>query len=111
MVAMVNLTMRQGEARTFTLFAADYSNVPISLTGVSIEWRVGIPPGHPNATWPTFTKTGTATSASNGSYYVSVSAADTQYLRGDFVHQGWVTVSGQTFCATEGRLRIQNWIE
>ena len=105
-----NLTMKQGEDRTFTLYARDWANNPLSLSGVSIQWRVGEPPANISETWPTFTKDATVSDSATGSYTVSVSSADTKYMSGDYAHQAWATVSGQTYCVTEGRFRIMQWM-
>lgn len=105
-----NLTMKQGEDRTFTLYARDWTNSPLSLTGATLQWRVGMPPANIDQNWPTFTKTGTVTGSSTGTYTVSVSAVDTKYLDGDYEYQSWATISGQSYVVTEGRLRIQNMI-
>ena len=112
MPAVINLTMKQGEDRTFSLQARDWANAPLNLSGASISFRVGKSPYSRSESWPTFTKTGTVQSAVSGTYTVSVSAADTTYLEGDYSFQGWVTtVSGQVVEATEGRFRIQPYIQ
>lgn len=111
MPAIINLYMTAAEDRTFTLSARDYDNAALSLSAASISWRVGQSPYNPTIGWPTFTKTGTVTDAANGEFTVSVTAADTQWLDGDYRHQAWVTIAGLSYLVTEGRLRIRNYIQ
>lgn len=106
-----NLLMREGEDRVFTLYARDWSNLPLSLTGASIEWRVGKPPYNTKSSCPTFTKGATVTDSANGVMQVAVSAADTLYRFGDYRHELWVTISALTSLACEGRLRIGSYIQ
>jgi hypothetical protein len=106
-----NLVMREGEDRTFTLYARDWANNPLSLTGATISWRVGKNPYNKDSSFPSFTKTGSILASASGQFTVAVSASDTQWREGDYRHQGWVTISGANTLAVEGRLRIQPWIQ
>jgi len=102
-----HLEVYSGENRTFTLYARDSSNVPVSLTGKTITWYVGVRPNDPANVSAVFTKTGTITVAASGIFTVSVSAADTGSLEGDYQHQATTTDgSGKVAVVCVGRLRI-----
>lgn len=101
----------QGEDRTLTIEARSNANAPLSLTGATLSWRVGRNPYRLSDSWPIFTKTGTISDSANGQFTVSISAVDTQYMAGDYQHQAWVTLSGQTYVVAEGRFRVRSWIE
>jgi hypothetical protein len=99
-----------GTNKTFTLYARDDSNVPLSLTGGTIQWRVGKGPSNPNSNWPVFTKTATITDSANGVYTVAVTPSDTQFMEGDYEHEAWLTISAVVSVVTTGRLRIRPYI-
>lgn len=110
MPAIQNLVMKEAEDRTFTLYARDWSNTPLSLTGATLEWRVGKGPYSIGSSWATFTKPGTITDSTNGAYTVAVAMSDTQWICGDYRHETWMTLSGQSSMVNEGRLRIGDYI-
>ncbi len=99
-----------GANKTFTLYARDDSNVPLSLTGGTIQWRVGKGPANPQSNVPIFSKTATVTDSANGVYTVAVTPSDTQFMQGDYEHEAWLTVSGAVSVVTTGRLRIRPYI-
>lgn len=102
-----------GEDRTLTLYARDASNVPLSLTGKTILWRVGRSPRSLDSSWPIFSKAGTVTDAANGVFTVAVAAADTEWLRGDYQHlaEATTTIGGAKVVVTAGRFRVRPTIE
>src|SRR5688572_17610581 len=95
MANRVILEVYQGEDRTLTIEARNNLNAALSLTGATLSWRVGRNPYRLDSSWPIFTKTGTITDSDDGLFTVSISATDTQYMTGDYLHQGWATISGQ----------------
>jgi len=107
----VHFDVYQGEDRTLTVAARNNANAALSLTGATLSWRVGRNPYRLDSSWPIFTKTGTISDSANGQFTVSISAVDTQYMAGDYMHQGWATISGQTYVVAEGRFRVRPWIE
>ena len=104
MANVQNFDVTAGETRTLTLYARDPNNAVQSLSGLTVQWRVGAPPWNPNAEWATFTKAGSIVSASAGSFTVSLTYDDTYMLEGDFLHQA-VTSSG--LVVVTGRLHIR----
>lgn len=108
---VVAFDVYQGEDRTLTMQARSNANAPLSLTGATLSWRVGKNPFRLADSWPIFTKTGSITNSADGQFSVSVSATDTQYMSGDFSHQAWVSISGQTYLVAAGRFRVRPWIE
>jgi hypothetical protein len=111
MANRVHLAVYQGEDRTLTIEARTNLNAALSLTGATLSWRVGRNPYRLNDTWPVFTKTGAISDSANGTFTVSISAADTQYMDGDYVHQAWVTISSQTYLVAEGPFRVRGYIQ
>ncbi len=111
MANRVHLDVYQGESRTLSLQARNNLNAPLSLTGATISWRVGRSPWRLDDTWPIFTKDGTITDSANGGFSVSVGQSDTEFLCGDYQHQAWATISGQSYVVAEGPLRIRGWID
>jgi len=111
MANRVILEVYQGEDRTLTIEARNNLNAALSLTGATLSWRVGRNPYRLDSSWPIFTKTGSISDSANGGFTVSISAADTQYMAGDYLHQGWATISGQTYVVAEGMFRVRPWIE
>lgn len=103
---IINLSLKGGTNKTFTLYARDDSNVPLNLSGATIAFRVGRPPSCINSDWPLFTLTGTVISAAAGSFSVSPTPSATQYMAGDYYHESWVTISAALQVAVEGRLRV-----
>lgn len=107
-----HLEVFAGEDRTMTLYARDADNAPASLTGKTISWRVGRGPRNIETSWPIFTKTGSTISASAGTFSVTVTPSDTQYLSGDYQHQAVTTDgSGNVAVVTVGQLRVRPTIE
>lgn len=104
---ITNLTLKGGTNRTFTLYARDDSNAPLSLSGASIAVRVGRPPSCPRSDWPLFTLTGAVVSAAAGTFTAAFTPSATQYLSGDYAYEAWVTISAALQVAVEGRLRVQ----
>lgn len=99
--------MTAGEDRTLTLHARDSVNAVKNLTTCTVAWYVGRSPLRPDNTHAVISKTGAIVSASAGTFSVSLEASDTQYLNGDYEHQGWVTDgSSNATLATQGRFRI-----
>ena len=111
MANRVILEVYQGEDRTLTIEARNNLNAALSLTGATLSWRVGRNPYRLDSSWPIFTKTGAISDSANGGFTVSISATDTQYMAGDYLHQGWATISGQTYVVAEGMFRVRPWIE
>jgi hypothetical protein len=101
----------QGEDRTLTMEARTDLNAPLSLTGATLSWRVGRNPYRLDDSWPIFTKTGTIVASASGQLSVSVSATDTQYMCGDYWHQCWATISGQSYVVADGRFRVRDYIQ
>jgi hypothetical protein len=101
-----NLALKGGTDKTFTLYARDDSNVPLSLSAATIAVRVGRPPSCPNSDWPLFTLTGTVVSAAAGTFTAAFTASATQYMAGDYAYEAWVTISAALQVAVEGRLRV-----
>lgn len=104
MANVQNFDMASGESRTFTMYARDADNAVQSLSGLTVQWRVGKPPWDPTTTTPTFTKTASIVSAAAGSFTVTLDYNDTYQLQGDFLHQA-VTSSG--LVVVTGRLHIR----
>lgn len=104
-----NLEVFQGADTTLTLYARDASNAVQNLTGLTINWVVGRRPTDPENRSPVFTKTGTIVSAPAGTFTVTVAAADTADMQGEYVHQAETTDSGGNIAVvTIGRLNIRS---
>lgn len=107
MANVEHLETTAGEDRVWTLHARDSSNAVKDLTGCAIAWYVARPPARPDYTTALINKTGTTVSASAGTFTVSVAAADTQFLNGDYEHQAWCTDgSGNATLVSRGRFRV-----
>lgn len=102
-----NFDITAGETRTLTMYARDADNAVQSLSGLTVQWRVGAPPWDPSSDSPTLTKTGSIVSAAAGSFTVSLTYDDTYLLEGDFLHQA-VTSSG--LVVVTGRLHVRQGI-
>jgi len=104
-----HLEVFAGDNRTFTLFARDYSNLPVNLTGLTINWNVGRRPNDPTNWTPLFTKTGTIVSAPAGSFTVAVLPADTTSIFiGDYQHMAQtVDAQGNVTTVCVGRFRVR----
>lgn len=102
-----NFDITAGETRTLTMYARDADNAVQSLSGLTVQWRVGAPPWDPSSDSPTLTKTTSIVSASAGSFTVALTYDDTYLLEGDFLHQA-VTSSG--LVVVTGRLRVRQGI-
>ncbi|HEX7971887.1 MAG TPA: hypothetical protein VF501_06675 [Thiobacillus sp.] len=111
MPTIANLRVYEGEDRTLTLYARDQSNLPLSLTGATIQWRIGHPPYQKDSSGTSLSKTATISDSTNGIFTVAISAVDTQFMTpGDYLHQSWITTaSAQTYLINEGRFRIRPW--
>lgn len=107
MANVQNFDIAAGEVRTLTMYARDYANAVQSLSGLTVQWRVGKPPWDPMSGTPTFTKTATIVSASAGSFTVALTYDDTYQIEGDFLHQA-VTSSG--LVVVTGRLHVRSSI-
>lgn len=107
MSSVQNFDITAGETRTLTMYARDADNAVQSLSGLTVQWRVGAPPWDPSSDSPTLTKTTTIVSASAGSFTVALTYDDTYLLEGDFLHQA-VTSSG--LVVVTGRLRVRQGI-
>lgn len=105
---IVNLSLKGGTDKTFTLYARDDSNVPLSLSAATISVRVGRAPATPRSDWPLFTLTGAVVSAAAGTFTAAFTPSATQYMAGDYYYEGWVTISAALQVAVEGRLRVFN---
>ena len=103
---ITNLSVKGGADKTFTLYARDDSNTPLSLSSAAISVRVGRPPASPNSDWPLLTVTGAVVSAALGTFTAAFTASATQYMAGDYYYESWVTTSTQTVVGTEGRFRV-----
>ncbi len=95
-----NFNITAGEVCTLTMYARDRDNAVQSLSGVSVQWRVGKAPWDPMSDVPVLTKTATIVSAAAGSFTVSLTYDDSYNISGDFQHQavtstGLVVVSGK----------------
>lgn len=102
-----NFDITAGETRTLTMYARDPDNAVQSLSGLTVQWRVGAPPWDPSSDSPTLTKTTSIVSAAAGSFTVSLTYDDTYLLEGDFLHQA-VTSSG--LVVVTGRLHVRQGI-
>jgi hypothetical protein len=102
-----NFDIVAGETRTLTMYARDPDNAVQSLSGLTVQWRVGQPPWDPARETPTLTKTTTIVSAAAGSFTVALTYDDTYQLEGDFLHQA-VTSSG--LVVVTGRLHVRQGI-
>jgi hypothetical protein len=107
-----HLEVFAAEDRTLTLYARDPSNQPVNLTSKTVAWRVGRSPRNLDSAWPIFSKIGTVTDASGGVFTVTIAAADTEWLEGDYQHQG-ETTDGSDLVAivVTGRFRVVPVIE
>jgi len=99
-----NFDIVAGETCTLTMYARDRNNAVQSLSGLTVQWRVGTPPWDPTSDRPVLTKTGSIVSASAGSFTVSLTYDDTYNIQGDFLHQA-VTSSG--LVVVSGRLHVR----
>ena len=100
-----------GVNATLTAHARNEANVPLALTGYSLDFRVGRSPRRLDDGWPIFDVTGTIVDSANGVYTVAITPSATQWLGGDYQHQTWATDSqGRLSVVSEGRFRIQDSI-
>ena len=103
-----NLSLKGGTNRTFTLYARDDDNAPLSLSAATVSVRVGRPPACIDSDWPLLTVTGEVVSAALGSFTAAFTPSSTQYMAGDYAYEAWVTVSAGVSVCTEGRFRVFN---
>ena len=104
MANVQNFDIVAGETRTLTMYARDPDNAVKSLSGLTVQWRVGNAPWDPTSESPVLTKTGSIVSAAAGSFTVSLAYDDTYNIQGDFLHQA-VTSSG--LVVVSGRLHVR----
>lgn len=98
-----------GVNATITAHARTEANGLFSLTGVSLNFRVGRSPRRLDSSWPIFTKTGTIVDSPNGVYTVALIPTDTQWMCGDYQHETWATDgSGNLSVVSEGRFRVRD---
>ena len=98
-----------GVNATLTAHARTEANVPLSLTGYSLDFRVGRSPRRLDSSWPIFDVTGTIVDSPNGAYTVAITPSATQWLQGDYQHQTWATDgSGNVTVVSEGRFRVRD---
>lgn len=102
-----HVDMTAGEDRTLTFTAKDGSQDVVNLTGATIVWRVG---SRLFCQDSLLEKTGSIVSASAGTFSVSLDAADTTYLSGDYNHLGLVTIGGDVQAVVNGRFRVRDSI-
>ena len=102
-----HVDMTAGEDRTITFTAKDGTQNVVNLTGATIVWRVE---GRVWSQGMLIQETGTIVSASAGTFSVSLDAADTAYLSGDYRHIGLVTISGDVQAVVAGRFRVRDSI-
>lgn len=102
----INLRLKGGTDRTFTLYARDNDNAVLSLSAATISVRVGRPPANKDSDWPTLTVTGTVVSAALGSFTAAFTASATKYMAGDYYYEAWVTISAALQVGVEGRFRV-----
>ncbi len=101
-----NIDLFSGEDRTITLHARDANNHPLSLAGATVTWFVG--PRYVDERRSLFTKTGTVTVESDGTFTVPVAAADTACIEGDYEHMAKATVAGAVAVISKGRFRVRS---
>lgn len=102
----INLRLKGGTDRTFTLYARDDSNAPLNLSAATVSVRVGRPPACKNSDWPLLTVAGAVVSAALGSFTVAFTPSATQYMAGTYYYEAWVTVSAGISVGVEGRFRV-----
>ena len=98
-----NFTMTAGEDRTLSLTARDYSNAIQSLTVATLAFRLSLNAGDGSLV----AKTGSTVSAAAGTYTVSLDAADTNDLYGDYPYQTLATIAGDVSLVSKGIIRVQ----
>lgn len=103
---IINLRLKGGTNKTFTLYARDDSNAALSLSAATISVRVGRPPACLNSDWPILTVTGAVVSAALGSFTAAFTPSATQYMAGDYYYEAWVTISAAVQVGVEGRFRV-----
>ena len=107
MANVQNFDIVAGESRTLTMYARDSDNAVQSLSGLTVQWRVGKAPWDPMSDVPVLTKTATIISAPAGSFSISLIYDDSYDIQGDFLHQA-VTSSG--LVVVSGRLHVRTGI-
>jgi hypothetical protein len=98
-----------GVNATLTAHARTEGNGIFSLTGVSLDFRVGRSPRRLDSAWPIFDVTGTVVDSSNGVFTVALIPTNTQWMSGDYQHETWATDgSGNLSVVSEGRFRVRD---
>lgn len=101
-----NVEMFQAEDKTLTLHARGPSNLPLNLSGKTLEVRVGWPP-LTGSDYAWLTKAGTITDAAAGVYTVALDAADTLRMAGDYEYQARATTGVDVSIVGKGRFRVR----
>lgn len=101
-----------GENRTQTLYARNYLNVPVNLTGKTISWSLARAPNTPDCLQGIVTYAGTIVSASAGSYTIPIAPGDTANLTpGNYYHQTNTTDgTGSVQIVNAGRFRLRSLV-
>lgn len=109
MANLQDIDIFAGENRTQTLYARNYLNIPVNLTGKTITWLVGRPPNNPGILTAVFTLSGTILSAAAGSFTVPIGPGQTQNLiAGNYMHQGQtLDTSGNIEVVVQGTFRLR----
>lgn len=102
-----HLEVAAGENRVLTLSARTPANAVKNLASHTLSWRVGKGPYWYDTDLSRITKAGTIISAGAGTFSVTITPSDTQYLDGDWHHYGVATdASGNVSAVVGGRFRI-----
>lgn len=103
---LINLRLKGGTDKTFTLYARDDNNAALSLSAATISVRVGRPPAGKTSDWPVVTVSGVVVSAALGSFTAAFTASASQYMAGDYYYEAWITISAALQVGVEGRFRV-----
>lgn len=98
-----------GEDRTLNMTATDPDGNILTLTGATIDWRMGIVPGAQIL----LEKTGVVTSASAGTYSVTLTSTDTapsNIKPLEYWYQSLITKAGLVTIGTTGRINFEGLI-
>ena len=107
-MAMVqHLDLFAGEDREITLSGRDSFNLPIDLTGRTVDWRVGRSPYRLDDGSALLSKTGTVIDPAMGVFTVQVVAGETVDMEGDYEHMATAYDSASRAVICHGRFRIR----
>jgi hypothetical protein len=100
---LVNLEVVAGEDKTFSLNALTSSHAVKDLTGATLSFNVQsqFRDGAAYGEW-----VGSIVNAAAGTWSVTLTAADTQNMSGDYEFVGYATIASVTTVVTRGRLRV-----